>query len=110
MGYALTALAKYSLILPFLAIHSFSTGGIGLVTLGKMARVSLSHSERLLIPPRMTVLAFALLNVSVLMRVVVPVFPISYFQLWKLDLAIWKSLDLHIFLFPLGLFPHAHFA
>ena len=61
VGYALTALSKYSLILPFLATHAFSAGGISLVTLGMMARVSLGHSGRPLLPPRMTALAFALL-------------------------------------------------
>ena len=84
VGYALTALAKYSLILPFLATHAFTTGGIGLVTLGMMARVSLGHSGRPLLPPRMTVLAFALLNVSALLRVVAPVFSISNYGSWIL--------------------------
>ena len=84
MGYALTALAKYSMILPFLATHAFTAGGIGLVTLGMMARVSLGHSGRQLLPPRMTVLAFALLNVSALLRVVAPVFSISNYGSWIL--------------------------
>jgi uncharacterized protein involved in response to NO len=77
VGYALTALSKYSLILSFLATHAFTAGGIGLVTLGMMARVSLGHSGRPLLPPRMIVLAFALLNVSALLGVVAPVSSIS---------------------------------
>jgi uncharacterized protein involved in response to NO len=84
VGYALTALAKYSMILPFLATHAFTAGGIGLVTLGMMARVSLGHTGRQLLPPRMTVLAFALLNVSALLRVVAPVFSISNYGSWIL--------------------------
>lgn len=84
VGYALTALAKYGTLLPFLATHAFTAGGIGMVTLGMMARVSLGHSGRPLIPPRLTVLAFALLNVSALLRVVAPVFFISNYGSWIL--------------------------
>ena len=84
VGYALTALAKYGMILPFLATHAFTAGGIGMVTLGMMARVSLGHSGRPLIPPKLTVLAFALLNVSALLRVVAPVFFISNYGSWIL--------------------------
>lgn len=84
VGYALTALAKYGMILPFLATHAFTAGGIGMVTLGMMARVSLGHSGRPLLPPRLTVLAFALLNVSALLRVVAPVFFISNYGSWIL--------------------------
>ena len=84
VGYALTALAKYGMLLPFLATHAFTAGGIGMVTLGMMARVSLGHSGRPLIPPKLTVLAFALLNVSALLRVVAPVFFISNYGSWIL--------------------------
>ena len=84
VGYALTALAKYGMILPFLATHAFTAGGIGLVTLGMMARVSLGHSGRPLLPPRLTVLAFAVLNVSALLRVAAPVFFISNYGNWVL--------------------------
>ena len=41
VGYGLTAQAKFGGILSFLATHVFTTGGIGIVTLGMMARISL---------------------------------------------------------------------
>ena len=44
VGYGLTAQTIFGGILPFLAIHVFTTGGIVMVTLGMMARVSLGHS------------------------------------------------------------------
>ena len=55
VGYGLTAQAKFGGILPFLATHVFTTGGIGMVTLGMMARVSLGHSGRPLQPPLLTI-------------------------------------------------------
>jgi len=74
VGYGLTAQAKFGGILPFLATHVFTTGGIGMVKLGMMARISLGHSGRPLQPPLLTILAFVLLNVSSLLRVATPVF------------------------------------
>ena len=74
VGYGLTAQTKFGGILPFLATHVFTKGGIGMVTLGMMARVPLGHSGRLLQPPLLTILAFVLLNVSLLLRFVAPVF------------------------------------
>ena len=44
VGYGLTAQAKFGGILPFLTTHVFTTRGIGMVTLGMMARISLGHS------------------------------------------------------------------
>ena len=74
VGCGLTAQAKFGGILPFMATHVFTTGGIGMVTLGMIVRVSLGHSERPLHPPLLTILAFVLLNVSSLLRVTTPVF------------------------------------
>ena len=90
VGYGLTAQAKFGGILPFLATHVFTTGGIGMVTLGMMARVSLGHSGRLLQPPLLTILAFVLLNVSSLLRVAAPVFfPSAYGTLILLSGSVW---------------------
>ena len=84
VGYALTALSKYGMIPPVLATHAFTAGGIGMVTLGMMARVSLGHTGRQLLPPRMTIIAFALLNVSGLLRVAAPIFFVSDYGTWIL--------------------------
>ena len=62
------------MILPLLTANTFTDGRISLVTLGMMASTLLEYSGQTLIQPRMTVLVFALLNVSVLLFVVDPVF------------------------------------
>ena len=90
VGYRMTAHAKFGSILPFLATHVFTTGGIGMVTLGMMARVSLGHSGCPLQPPLLTILAFVLLNVSSLLRVATPVlFPSAYRSLILLSSSVW---------------------
>ena len=61
------------------ALHAFTTGGIGTLTLGMMARVSLGHTGRILEPAPLMTLAFVAVNLAALIRVVVPVFfPAAY--------------------------------
>ena len=107
VGYGLTAQAKFGGILPFLATHVFTTGGIGMVTLGMMAMVSLGHSGRPLQMPLLTILFFVLLNVSSLLRFAAPVFfPSAYGTLILLS---GSGLDSCFRLFPLELFPHSRY-
>ena len=56
------------------ALHAFTAGGIGVLTLGMMARVSLGHTGRMLEPAPLMTLAFAAVNLAVLVRVGVPLF------------------------------------
>jgi uncharacterized protein involved in response to NO len=57
----------------FLAIHAFAYGGIGLVTLGMMARVSWGHSGRdVFNPPALLNWVFALLFIGAMVRVFLP--------------------------------------
>ncbi len=72
LGFILTALAAYQIILPSLAIHAFTVGGIGVLTLGMMARVSLGHTGRALRVSNAIVLAFVFINLAALFRVLMP--------------------------------------
>jgi len=63
------------------ALHAFTAGAIGVLTLGMMARVSLGHTGRQLEPPRIMTLTFVAINLAALIRVVLPlVAPASYLQ------------------------------
>ncbi len=73
LGFMLTALSAYSVVLPTLALHAFTLGGIGILTLGMMARVSLGHTGRALKASNAIALAFALINVAALFRVLLPI-------------------------------------
>lgn len=72
LGFVLTALAAYEFIPSALAIHAFTVGGIGVLTLGMMARVSLGHTGRALKVSNAIALAFVLINVASLFRVLIP--------------------------------------
>ena len=73
LGFILTALSAYTWVLPSLALHAFTLGGIGVLTLGMMARVSLGHTGRALKVSNAIAIAFVLINLAALLRVLLPV-------------------------------------
>jgi uncharacterized protein involved in response to NO len=83
LGFALHALAWQKLLSPYIAIHAFAYGGIGLMTLGMMARVSLGHTGRSIHePPRAIQVAFGVLLAGAVVRVIVPLLlPTDYYPL-----------------------------
>ncbi len=78
-GFVLTSLAALQIVAPSLALHAFTAGAIGTLTLGMMARVSLGHTGRMLEPAKIVHLAFGLITLSAAIRVCWPiVMPGSY--------------------------------
>jgi len=73
LGFMLTVLSAYSVVLPSLALHAFTLGGIGVLTLGMMARVSLGHTGRAMKASNTIAIAFVLINVAALFRVLLPI-------------------------------------
>ena len=82
-GFALLALSAAGLSPAAVnALHAFTVGGIGVLTLGMMARVSLGHTGRLLEPAPVMTRAFVLINLAALVRVTLPLFfPRVYMQI-----------------------------
>ena len=73
LGFGLTALSAYQLVLPSLPLHAFTVGGIGVLTLGMMARVSLGHTGRALRVSNAMAMGFILLNIAASIRVLLPI-------------------------------------
>ncbi|MGZ5576735.1 MAG: NnrS family protein [Methylobacter sp.] len=101
LGFILTALSAYSVVLPTLALHAFTLGGIGVLTLGMMARVSLGHTGRALKASNAIAIAFVLINVAALFRVLLPIaMPHWYENLLYLSTLSWLSaFSLFIFVY-----------
>ena len=76
---------------PFLAIHAFAYGGIAIVTLGMMARVTLGHTGRNVFdPPPVLIPIFSLLLAGAIVRVLLPLlFNSHYLFLVGLSQALW---------------------
>jgi len=73
LGFGLTIFSAYELIAASLALHAFTIGGIGVLTLGMMARVSLGHTGRALRVSNAMAISFVFINVAALCRVLLPV-------------------------------------
>jgi uncharacterized protein involved in response to NO len=83
LGFALKALSIVSGISPFLSVHAFTAGGIGLLTIGMMSRVSLGHTGRNVFePPSIVFWSFAVLLVGVIVRVIFPLFNMDLYIYW----------------------------
>ena len=79
VGFALVALSTMGWLAPSTALHAFTVGAIGTLTLGMMARVSLGHTGRMLEPAKIVSVAFGLIVAAALVRVGGPlIFPQRY--------------------------------
>lgn len=72
MGFSLKAAASLGLFPDNLAIHALTSGAVGVLTLGMMARVALGHTGRPLQPSRLVEISFLILNLAILIRVFAP--------------------------------------
>ncbi len=92
LGFVLTALAAYNWISTTLALHAFTVGGIGILTLGMMARVALGHTGRALRVSNAIALAFVLINLATLFRVLIPIaLPQWYEQVVYISTLAWLA-------------------
>ncbi len=82
VGFLLYALVPLG-VARSLATHALAVGGIGLVTIGMMARVSLGHTGRdVFAPPPQLGWIFAALVGALLLRVLLPLLAPSHYTLW----------------------------
>ena len=91
LGFLLKALAGVLPLSPYLAVHAFAVGGIGLMTVGMMARVILGHTGRdIQQAPRWLALVFVALLLALVARVALPVIVPGHAFAWMaLALAAW---------------------
>ncbi len=82
-GFALKAGVYLFGLAPFLALHAFAVGGIGMMTLGMMTRVALGHTGRdVFDPPPVLKLVFGLLLAAALARVLLPLLAEAHYVVW----------------------------
>ena len=90
LGFILTMFSAYSLVSASLSLHAFTIGGIGVLTLGMMARVSLGHTGRALRASNAIAIAFVMINLTVILRVLLPMaIPAWYNSLIYLSMLSW---------------------
>lgn len=88
----LQAFTAFGWMMPLIGVHAFTVGGIGVLTLGVMARVSLGHTGRPLKAPNAIVASFVLINAAALVRVLLPVLIPSWYSPFVLfSVLLWIS-------------------
>jgi len=81
LGFILKALNYYALYPTSLPLHAYTYGGIGLMTLGMISRISLGHTGRNINePPKAVKWVFLLLFLGAITRVVMPIFIPQFYQ------------------------------
>jgi len=91
VAFALKAVAFVAGVPTSLAIHAFTVGGIGMMTLGMMSRISLGHTGRdIMNPPTGVSMMFVMLFVGAIIRVILPMISPENYQLWiALSQGLW---------------------
>jgi len=91
VAFALKAAAFVAGVPTSLAIHAFTVGGIGMMTLGMMSRISLGHTGRdIMNPPTGVSMMFVMLFVGAVIRVILPMILPENYQLWiALSQGLW---------------------
>jgi uncharacterized protein involved in response to NO len=87
LGFGFMALHVYNIVTTTVVLHAFASGGIGVLTLGMMARVSLGYSGRALRTSNVIALAFVLLNLAAFAQVVLP----ALWSAWTIKLLYLSS-------------------
>lgn len=82
-GFLLKAFSSLHWLPPSVSLHAFTVGGIGLMTLGMMSRVSLGHTGRNVFePPEVLTLLFSIMVFDVLFRVAIPLVDATHYSQW----------------------------
>lgn len=93
LGFLLKALSTIGIISPFVALHAFTFGAVGTITIGMMARVILGHTGRSVFnPPEGLNLIFLLLTAGAAIRVFLPLLlPTLSMQWMLLSQLLWAA-------------------
>jgi uncharacterized protein involved in response to NO len=83
VGFGLHALQLFTAISPLIPVHAFAVGGVGLVTISMMPRVSLGHTGRSVHEAPATAVVFiSMLALSAVIRVFLCWLDPSRYTLW----------------------------
>jgi uncharacterized protein involved in response to NO len=83
MAFLLKAIALAGFIGESIVIHTFSVGGLGMITLGMMARATLGHTGRNVFqPPAGLATVFLIMIAAAVFRIILPIIDYSHYSLW----------------------------
>jgi len=91
LGFVLKAINFFNLYPTSIPLHAFTYGGIGMMSLGMISRISLGHTGRNINePPKIVTWVFLSLFVGALVRVILPILvPSAYLHIIGLAQLLW---------------------
>ena len=83
LGFLMRALMPVTAIPDFLPIHAYTVGGVGIITISMMARVTLGHSGRNVhqAPPIMMIILVGMV-LSTFLRIILPLVDPAHYRVW----------------------------
>lgn len=89
VGLLLKALTPLAPVLGSSAIHAFTAGALGCLSLGMMVRVTLGHTGRMIVASATTRVTFVAMIAAGVLRVAAPLIPLPYLWVLGLSAAAW---------------------
>lgn len=91
LGFGLRALALVSTMPTFIPVHAFAVGGVGMITVAMMARVTLGHTGRNIHQaPVIVTPMLASMLLAAIVRVFLPLIAPSHYTLWvSISATLW---------------------
>jgi uncharacterized protein involved in response to NO len=78
IGFILLGLSGFDILTDISALHVLGIGGVGGMTLAVMSRAALGHSGRALVAPKLLVIAYMLVPLAALTRLIATLAPQMY--------------------------------
>ena len=98
-GFLMFALNAYAGTSKYLAIHALAYGGIGMITVSMMARVSIGHTGRNVNePPVIITYILVLLTAGSIARVILPLLDMSHYRVWVIISQVFWIIAFSLFL------------
>ena len=92
VGFMLKVFVGFDWVTNNLVIHAWTVGTIGITSYGMMSRVSLGHTGREMVPPKLAVIGFYLLFIAAVIRVFFPLISMTHYILWiEISMFFWIS-------------------
>lgn len=99
IGFALLALAQFGVVTVSIAVHALAVGVIGGLIIGMITRTARGHTGRMLQTGRSETIAYALVLLATVLRVVIPAaIPSWYFYALEVAACLW-AIAFAIYLF-----------
>lgn len=91
IGFLAVSAAQFGWIEPIAALHLFTVGGIGIMTLAIMSRATRGHTGLVLSASRMSAISYALIFLGALARPATAVLPVLTMELLALSGICWMA-------------------